>query len=118
VLVVPSLINRAYVLDLTAERSLLRWLARQGLRPLLLDWGRPGAEERAFTLTDYVTGRLSRALDATLAEAKAPPVVVGYCMGGLLALGLALARQRALTGLALLATPWDFHAENAAQARM
>src|SRR3546814_5935604 len=37
VLVVPSLINRAYVLDLTAERSLLRWLAAHGLRPLLLD---------------------------------------------------------------------------------
>ncbi|HMA15818.1 MAG TPA: alpha/beta hydrolase [Kiloniellaceae bacterium] len=118
VLVVPSLINRAYVLDLTAERSLLRWLAARGLRPLLLDWGRPGAEERGFTLTDYVTGRLSRALDALLADAEAPPVVLGYCMGGLLALGLALARQRDLAGLALLATPWDFHADGAIQARM
>jgi len=118
VLVVPSLINRAYVLDLTAERSLLRWLAARGLRPLLLDWGRPSAEERAFTLTDYVTGRLARALDALLAEAETPPVVLGYCMGGLLALGLALARQGDLAGLALLATPWDFHADNAPHARM
>jgi polyhydroxyalkanoate synthase len=42
-LVVPSLINRAYVLDLTAEKSLLRWLAAQGLRPLLVDWGAPPA---------------------------------------------------------------------------
>lgn len=37
VLAVPSLINRAYVLDLTAERSLMRFLAHAGFRPLLLD---------------------------------------------------------------------------------
>lgn len=118
VLVVPSLINRAYVLDLTAERSLLRWLARQGLRPLLLDWGRPGPEERGFTLTDYVAGRLERALDAVLADQQARPVVLGYCMGGLLALGLAQRRQDDLAALALLATPWDFHAENAPHSRI
>ena len=117
-LVVPSLINRAYVLDLTAERSLLRWLARQGVRPLLLDWGSPGAEERSFTLTDYIAGRLERALDAVLRDAGAPPLVMGYCMGGLLALGLALRRQRDLAGLILLATPWDFHAENAPHSRL
>src|SRR3546814_6860749 len=93
VLVVPSLINRAYVLDLTAERSLLRWLAAHGLRPLLLDWGRPGAEERDFTLTDYIAGRLERALDALRAEEAAPPVLLGYCMGGLLALGLARSEE-------------------------
>lgn len=119
VLVVPSLINPAYVLDLTAERSLLRWLARQGLRPLLMDWGRPGAEERGFTLTDYIAGRLERALEAVRAEEKGrAPLVMGYCMGGLLALGLALRRQADLSGLVLLATPWDFHAENAPHNRM
>ena len=41
-LAVPSLINRAYVLDLAPGRSLLRYLAAQGLRPLLVDWGAPG----------------------------------------------------------------------------
>ncbi|MDH3738221.1 MAG: alpha/beta hydrolase, partial [Alphaproteobacteria bacterium] len=39
VLFIPSLVNRAYILDLSAERSLLRWLAAEtGLRPLLIDW--------------------------------------------------------------------------------
>ena len=110
-LFVPSLINRAYILDLMEGQSLLRWLAQQNLRPLLLDWGAPGAPERRFTLTDYICGRLEAALDALLAERPAQkPIVVGYCMGGLLALALAERRQAELGGLVLMATPWDFHA--------
>ncbi len=35
----PSLINRAYVLDLAEGNSMLCWLAEHGVRPLLLDWG-------------------------------------------------------------------------------
>ena len=37
-------------------------------------------------------------------------MLIGYCLGGLLAPGLAAVAQRDLAGLALLATPWDFHA--------
>ncbi|NIA68392.1 alpha/beta fold hydrolase [Pelagibius litoralis] len=117
-LVIPSLINRAYVLDLTAERSFLRWLAGQGLRPLLVDWGHPAAMERVFTLTDYIAGRLERALDFVLQESGRRPLALGYCMGGLLALGLAARRQADLPGLVLMATPWDFHAENAPHSRL
>ena len=59
VLLVPSLINRAYILDLTAQRSFARYLRERGLRPYLLDWGAPGADERAFGLDDYILGRLA-----------------------------------------------------------
>ncbi len=118
VLFVPSLINRAYILDLSARRSLLRHLARQGIRPLLLDWGAPGAAERDFDLDDYIAGRLERALECALELAGGPVGLVGYCMGGTLALALAQRRQGELGSLALLATPWDFHAERGAQARL
>ena len=46
------------------------------------------------------------------------PSVVGYCMGGLLALALGVMRQEAVKGLTLLATPWDFHAPTPVQGRM
>ena len=105
-LVVPSLINRAYILDLAAERSMLRLWAANGLHPVLLDWGWPGAEERRFSLTDYIAGRLARALAAL----PGPVVMVGYCMGGLLALAAALRCPARVSALVLLATPWDFHA--------
>jgi polyhydroxyalkanoate synthase len=115
---VPSLINRAHILDLTADRSLLRALAAAGMRPLLVDWGVPGDLERGFSLTDYIAGRLEQALDRVLAEIGGPVVLLGYCMGGLLAVALALRRRRDLAGLVCLATPWDFHAERPSQAKL
>ena len=65
VMFVPSLINRAYILDLSRDRSLMRYLAASGIRPMLLDWGAPAGSERDFGLDDYIAGRLNAALDAT-----------------------------------------------------
>ncbi len=112
VLFVPSLVNRAYVLDLFEGRSMLRDMAARR-RTLLLDWGWPGEAERGFTLTDYIAGRLERAIGAV----GEPVVLVGYCMGGLLAVAAAQRRPERVRGLALLATPWDFHANDAGAAR-
>jgi len=116
-LVVPSLVNRAYVLDLLPDHSMLRYLAGQGIRPLLLDWGFPGEVERAFSLSDYIAGRLDRALHAAALRAGGPVVLAGYCMGGLMAVAAALARPELVSRLVLLATPWDFWAGDAARAR-
>ena len=110
VVFVPSLINRAYVLDLTKKSSMMRWFADHGVRPLLLDWGWPGETERRFTLTDYVAGRLERAMTAANRAVGHPPVLAGYCMGGTLAVAAAQRRPDLISGLALLAAPWDFHA--------
>lgn len=107
VLFVPSLVNRASVLDLDEDASLLRFLRANGLRPLLLDWGWPGEAERRFTLTDHIAGRLERAIQA----APRNLILAGYCMGGLLALAAALRQPERVGALALLATPWDFHAD-------
>ena len=109
VLFVPSLVNGAHVLDLTPERGLLGWLWNQGHRPFLVDWGAPGDGELAFSLSDYIS-RLRDVLDVLEDRTDQQPALVGYCMGGDLALALGQQRQGNLTGLALLATPWDFTA--------
>jgi polyhydroxyalkanoate synthase len=112
VLVVPSLVNRSYVLDLSEETSFMRWLATRGIEGYLVDWGRPGDLERGFNLTNYVTERLDVLFEVVRGASNIPVFVLGYCMGGNLALALALHRQTEVAGLAVLATPWDFHAED------
>lgn len=124
VLVIPSLINRFDILDLDMAPSFLRNLAAQGFRPLVVDWDWPGKEEAGFGLSEYVTRRLMPVLDFILgrgtwdegrAKDSNPPSpiprshVLGYCMGGLLALALAALRPDAVKTLTLMATPWDFH---------
>ncbi|GEO81905.1 alpha/beta fold hydrolase [Pararhodospirillum oryzae] len=112
VLLVPSLINRAQILDLAPRRSLCRHLADHGLHPFLIDWGPLGPEEATFTIEDYVLRRLEPALDAIALRCARRPAVLGYCMGGLLALALASRRPAEVAGLVLLATPWDFAASD------
>ena len=102
VLFVPSLINPPSVLDLAADRSLLRWLAGRGLRPLLVDWGTPTPADAAMGLAGHVETLLLPLIDAV----GRPPVLVGYCLGGTMA--VAAAALRPVRGLALIATPWHF----------
>lgn len=115
VLVIPSLINRYTILDLDRDLSFLRTLAARGFRPLLVDWDTPKETEANFTLDDYVLKRLVPALELAAqwqghsATNPAPCHVLGYCMGGLLALALAILKPELVRTLTLLATPWDFH---------
>src|ERR1700754_2827107 len=53
VVFVPSLINPPHVLDLLPDVSMLRWLATQGLRPLLVDWGEPDKSEAGLTIAGH-----------------------------------------------------------------
>ncbi len=116
VLLVPSLVNRGYVLDLMPGVSLARFLADAGAPVFLLEWNTPDTEESGFDLARLIGERLLPALDDVTARAGRP-AVVGYCMGGLLALSAARQRMAGIAGLAVLATPWDFHAERPEQAR-
>ena len=108
VLFVPSLINRAYVLDLMPGRSMLRWLAAQRgpSAAARLGLARPG---RARLHPDRRHRRPPRA--ALIGGVGEPVILAGYCMGGLLTLAAALRLPDRVRALALLATPWDFHAE-------
>jgi len=102
VMFVPSLVNPPHVLDLAEGQSLLRFLADAGHDPWLIDWGTPTEEDSALTLAQHVEQRLL----PLIARLPAPPVIVGYCLGGTLALGAAMATET--VAVATIATPWNF----------
>ncbi|WP_419723004.1 alpha/beta hydrolase [Sphingobium aquiterrae] len=103
VLLVPSLVNPPYVLDLAEGQSLLRFLAHAGHDPWLINWGTPAQEDAALTLAQHVEQRLL----PLIAKLPAPPVIVGYCLGGIMALGAA-AIAAGTVAVATIAAPWDF----------
>jgi polyhydroxyalkanoate synthase len=106
VVILPSLINRSTILDVLPDLSMARALA-QHHAVWLVDWGAPGETEKTFTVDDYIMQRVLPVLALARAQHK-KVVLLGYCMGGLLALGAAM--HAPLDGLVLLATPWDFYA--------
>lgn len=117
-LAIPSLINKAYVLDLNEKRSFMRSMSKKGIRSFMLDWGDVGELEKEMSLSDYILGRLSRALDEVHHLTGHPISVLGYCMGGVLTTALAALRPEKISSLILLATPWDFHAGHATHTRV
>ena len=99
---VPSLINPPMVLDLIEGHSLLEWMAAQGFRVLLVDWGSPYPSERNLD----IGGHIKRYLVPLIETIGEPALLAGYCLGGTMALAAAsLTKVRAL---ALIATPWNF----------
>lgn len=106
-----GLVSRSYILDLHRRNSLARRLLDTGLDVYLLEWGEPGPGDAQNTLETYVQRFLPRALRVALRESRAQQAsLVGYCMGGNLAL-LAVASQKLpVRSLITMATPVDFAA--------
>ncbi|WP_421782957.1 alpha/beta fold hydrolase [Kiloniella litopenaei] len=107
--VIPSLVNRYYILDLMQEKSFLRWLVGEGWAPYVVDWGRPDVAEHDFGLEDYIVRYLQPALQEVAEQSGQKPIVIGYCMGGTLATALTVLNQPKIRSLVLIASPWDFH---------
>ena len=101
VVFVPSLINPPAILDL-GDSSLVRWMAAQGFRVSLVDWGAPGPADRDMDMTGHIESLLIPLIE----QLDQPPVLVGYCLGGTMALAAACATP--VAGLATLAAPWRF----------
>ncbi len=102
VVFIPSLINPPFVLDLAEGNSLLEWLRLQGVRPMLVDWGTPTPDDR----DQDVTAHVEQLLLPLLRQVDVPPVLVGYCLGGTIA--LAAACSLGSPAVATIAAPWRF----------
>ncbi len=113
VLMVPSLINRHYVLDLMPGKSLAEYLVARGHDVWCVDWGTPGDEDRFVTFDDVVDRALGRALSKATVDAPDHQAhVLGYCMGGTLAAIHGAVHQEHIASLVALAAPVAFHDES------
>ena len=116
-LIVPSLVNKYYLTDLSPGRSLVEYAVNAGLQVFHISWVNPGIEHREFDLDTYVSA-IVEALDAVRAISGAERAhTAGVCAGGqLLTIALAhlaaLGRQDAVASLTLTVAVLD-HSEAA-----
>ncbi|HEY0427376.1 MAG TPA: alpha/beta fold hydrolase [Pyrinomonadaceae bacterium] len=110
IVLVPSLINKYYILDLVQGKSYVEFLTAQGFSVYLVDWGVVEDADKHITLEKYLDGYLANAVAEILRRADAKQIsLIGYCMGGTMSLIYAALYAKQIRNLILLATPVDFH---------
>ncbi|MGY2048694.1 class I poly(R)-hydroxyalkanoic acid synthase [Methylobacterium sp. JK268] len=112
-LIVPPWINKFYILDLNAEKSLIGWAVAQGLTVFVISWVNPDERHAEKDFESYMREGIFAALDAVeTATGERDVTAAGYCVGGTL-LGVTLAYMAAtgdsrISSATFLTTQVDF----------
>jgi polyhydroxyalkanoate synthase len=112
-LIVPPWINKFYILDLTPEKSFIKWCVDQGITVFVISWVNPDARQSAKSFEEYMREGPLAAFDViekVTGEKKTH--TVGYCVGGtLLAITLsylAAKKQNRALSATMFAAQVDF----------
>jgi polyhydroxyalkanoate synthase subunit PhaC len=112
-LIVPPWINKYYVLDLTPEKSFIKWAVDRGLTVFVMSWVNPDARLAGKSFEHYMREGVLTALETVRQVTGEPKAhLVGYCVGGTLlatTLGwLAAKGEERAASATFLATQVDF----------
>lgn len=106
---VYSLVNQAYILDLGPGTSMIEGFTEQGYDVYMLDFGIPGYEDKHLTLSHYVIDYIQTGVQRAIRHSSADEItIIGYCLGGTLAIMYAALASEPIKNLVLFAPPVDF----------
>lgn len=79
----PPWINKFYILDLTPEKSFIRWAVEQGLSVFVISWAQGSEALKDVGLENYAVDGELHAIDQVLKLTGAPAThAIGYCVAG------------------------------------
>ncbi|MCB9640766.1 MAG: alpha/beta fold hydrolase [Myxococcales bacterium] len=108
VLIVPSLINRYYILDLQKGKSFVEYLSQQGFPVYVVDWGTPGPEDAHVDFSELVDSLVHASVRKVCELHQQDSVhLVGHCVGGMVTLTYAALYPERVKTLLNLTTPVD-----------
>ncbi|MCR6662143.1 MAG: class III poly(R)-hydroxyalkanoic acid synthase subunit PhaC [Luteimonas sp.] len=108
-----ALVNRPYMVDLQADRSIVKGLLERGEDVYVIDWGYPDRSDRFLTLEDYIERFLGGAIDHLRRAYDTEAVnLLGICQGGAFSLCYAALNPDKVRNLVTMVTPVDFHTED------
>ena len=111
-LIAYALVNRPYMVDLQADRSLVKGLLARGEDVYVLDWGYPDRSDRFLMLEDYIERFLGGAVDFLRERFGLDAInLLGICQGGAFSLCYASLHPDKVRNLITMVTPVDFHTE-------
>ncbi|MGO4260653.1 class III poly(R)-hydroxyalkanoic acid synthase subunit PhaC [Lysobacter sp. TAB13] len=109
-LIAYALVNRPYMVDLQADKSIVRGLLERGQDVYILDWGYPDRSDRYLELEDYIQRFLGGAVDHLRREYRMDSVnLLGICQGGAFSLCYSALNPGKVRNLITMVTPVDFH---------
>jgi len=112
-LICYALVNRPYMVDLQADKSIVRGLLERGEDVYIIDWGYPDRSDRYLELDDYIQRFLGGAVDHLRREYHLEAVnLLGICQGGAFSLCYAALNPRKVRNLVTMVTPVDFHTDD------
>lgn len=113
VLIVYSLINRHYILDLMPKFSIISTLLEQGIDVYATDWETPDSSYKDLTLDDYAHEYVENSVEKIKEITGSEKVsLFGYCWGGIFALIYSALHPQSVKNLILHATPIDLESTN------
>src|SRR5207248_2783022 len=110
-LLVPPLAAPAWCFDVRAGCSLAEHLLARGYPSYVVDYGPISFSDRALGLEHWVDDVIPKAVDAVVRDSGRDEIqLVGWCLGGIMALLATAARELPVRSVALIASPFDFAA--------
>jgi polyhydroxyalkanoate synthase len=81
-IIFPPWINRFYILDLTAEKSFIKYCVDQGITVFVVSWKSADSTMKDIVWDDYIAAQID-AIDTVCSGLDVPDVhAIGYCVAG------------------------------------